>query len=248
MIGYVYEVTLGATRGTWSEYRTGKSPGMRFLHSALPVDNSTMVILGGFSPILEPKRDVWSFKLDTKSSTPQGTWVLLNESGPYSYFGHGVVVLGRKIMLYGGTNDVSASGIITQSLRKHYFQSEVVVWEPVCEEILWSYDLAHNAWEEVKYENGTGPGPRCFTSAARLGGNMIVHGGCSRVKLRGDYFTKTWKYRCSVSASQEGVWSYHAGRNAWTRLSSSASLQNHLVPLQLERADSCAWRLNNSSL
>lgn len=224
-----------SSTGTWSECQTKKSPGRRFLHNALAVDNSTMVILGGFKDIFfYPQTDIWRFRLDTMTSTFRGTWTLLKESGPYSHIGYGAVILGRKIMIYGGTRSVTPGSIFLKVLSKRYFQSDYLVWEPVCEEVLWSFDLEQNIWEKVKYANDTGPGRRCFTSAIRLGDNMIVHGGCSSVNLTGEFFTEMVWYKCTVDASQQGVWSYHMRTNAWTRLSSSASLPNHLAPMQVE--------------
>lgn len=81
------------------------------------------------------------------------------------------------------------------------------------------HDLEHNVWEVLNYNRRMGPGARCFSSSSQIGDNLIIHGGCPRLELRFFFFTRVWKFKCSIAAKHR-VWTYKRETRTWTQLSS----------------------------
>jgi hypothetical protein len=232
----------------WSPYKTDRYPDKRILHTAVAIDSdgSAMIVLGGGSltpkkQFLEvvPKLDLWMFTLDTSLAKPQGNWVLLQDTGPHTYFAHAVVLFRRKALVYGGTRsplqislDAISKGI---SSPKGVSQTVVVSWSIHCEDTIWTFDLDSKVWEEIDYERHKGPGRRCFMSSALVGENMVTVGGCLGAALSVHLTAGIWDYRCLNESIKKGLWSYHIRRNEWIQLTDLKGFYNtHALSLALQ--------------
>lgn len=253
--GYVHFATFtnsafgfNYSQRKWFELEIEGSPSKRAFHTVLAVNDSTMIVLGGFTPILqvgvengiefEPCLDVWTFTLGCGPSIVGTEWSRLHDTGPHTYIGHSASVFNRHVVVYGGTHTVITLPYITikRLLPRKMFISGVIAGHVDCEDAMWEYDIDMNDWKKLNYTSNTGPGARCFQSTARVGNNMIIHGGCSkRAELFLHLSTYTWNYTCSIDASTTGVWSYSRNAGTWTRLTATQPLYSvRILSLMLE--------------
>jgi len=128
------------------------SPGKRYCHTAVVLDDSSrLIVFGGGSviPDREYLNDTWELNTETMD------WKELKCQGeiPAGRLGHTANLVNNKMYVFGGYDG--------ESLRNELFV----------------LDLETCQWTEVKDPEGNGPTPRSQHSSAVLGDKMIIFGG-----------------------------------------------------------------------
>lgn len=176
---------------TFEDLRPGDGPHARGRHAAAhDAARGRMVIHGGryragTSGQYSLFDDAWAFDL------LDDTWSLLAEGGPSARSNHSAVVLGDRLVVYGGSTSTDG---LSYSPRSD----------------VWALDLAGGGgWSEIGVAGG-GPGERLFHAAAASddGRTMYVYGGGDENAFVGPFFGDLWAFDV-----QAGAWTeLHDGR------------------------------------
>ena len=144
---------------------SGLWPAERSEHAMTAVGNNFFVH-GGSTAILAFSDDFFEFD----AATMQWNLQECGQDCPSGRFGHGMVRVGRKILLFGGRVDLHTSGFSDQ---------------------VWEYDTTTKRWTMLHSDivgNGTSvPSARCDFAMAAADTKIFVHGGTSEdVRYLGD--------------------------------------------------------------
>ncbi len=139
---YVYSPMLNGI-GAWGMLSTTSAPASRYAHTAVYDPGSAKtIIFGGY--------DGTSY-LGDGATLATGMWAPLGGSpSPEARVGHTAVLVGTRMIVFGG--DQGASAILGSG---------------------WSYDISGNAWSALP----SAPAPRTHHSAVVAGTSMIIWGG-----------------------------------------------------------------------
>ncbi|KAL0895324.1 hypothetical protein ABMA27_011467 [Loxostege sticticalis] len=150
-------------KNSWRQVKAPGGPPPRSAHQAVatPANKGELWVFGGeFTSPTETQfhhyKDLWCFSLAEKK------WEkVVAPNGPSSRSGHRMVLLGRKLFVFGGYND--------DGRECRYFDD------------LYSFCLDTRAWIKVA-AGGRGPCARSACLMLPAADNLIIYGGFSRVK------------------------------------------------------------------
>ncbi|XP_038209399.1 kelch domain-containing protein 4 [Zerene cesonia] len=193
---------------TWRQVKAPGAPPPRSAHQAIatPANRGELWVFGGeFTSPTETQfyhyKDLWCFSLADKK------WEkVVAPNGPSPRSGHRMVLLGRKLFIFGGYSD--------DGRECRYFDD------------LYTFCLDTRQWEKLA-PNGRGPSARSACVMLPAGNDsLIIYGGFSRV--REGRTERTHTHSDMYKLAHKGAWGWRAlGAGAPARAGLAAAANPH---------------------
>ncbi|KAH3717292.1 uncharacterized protein LOC127855507 isoform X2 [Dreissena polymorpha] len=220
-LGYIHksEVDPGAS---W--------PCIRRYHSAV-IYEGAMYVYGGYVDMKGSSSELWKYNIDDEDwdlVTPQG----MSRDLPGGRHGHSAVVYNRRMVIYGGNNDLMAK------------------------QELWSYSFGVNCW--IRLKTKFSPPALSGHTAVVAGNRMFLYGGeCNRAPVSQLWYycfrTDLWTQITLGSSSPDRM--YHsavlispASQSSQVKASSMPYLQKKISKMHLDRPRSSHGDRSKSSV
>ncbi|XP_048005265.1 kelch domain-containing protein 4 [Leguminivora glycinivorella] len=193
---YVYNELLffNPTSNTWRRVKAPGAPPPRSGHQAVatPANKGELWVFGGeFTSLSETQfyhyKDLWCYSLS------ENKWEkVVAANGPSARSGHRMVLLGRRLVVFGGYTD--------DGRECRYFDD------------VYSFCLDSRTWSRLA-PSGRGPSPRSACVMVPAGNDeLIVYGGFSRARegRQERALTHSDLFRLSARADGGGGWAWRA--------------------------------------